>query len=466
MITNTSIFKAYDIRGVYGKDLDEETAYRLGLAYIKLRLKDLKNTKNPNSTQKNQGKNLKIVISSDVRLSSPSLKKHLVRGLLDGGADVIDIGINSTPTLYFAVAKYKYDGGIMVSASHNPKEWNGFKMTRERAIPISGKTGIEFLKKEIIKNKLKPAEKRGTLIKKKNVLQDQIKYDLKHGSPKKIKPLTIVADPANAVGGLLISELFKHLPCKLKKINFKLDGSFPSHEADPIKDENLNQLKKEVLKQKADLGITTDGDGDRIFFIDNEGKLVDQSIIRGLLSKLFLKKKPGSKIGFDVRPGKITEDLILKNGGKPVKTRVGHSLIKEQMLKENIYFSGESSGHFFLNMDIGCFEVPNIVILKLLEEFSKHTTPVSEQVKKYKKYFHSGEINREVKNKDKIFKLLEKKFEKGKKNKLDGLTISFPNFWFNVRASNTENKMRLNLEAVNKETMEKMKSKILKIIEK
>ncbi|PKM91236.1 hypothetical protein CVU82_04290 [Candidatus Falkowbacteria bacterium HGW-Falkowbacteria-1] len=466
MPTNPSIFKAYDIRGVYKKDLDEKTAYSLGLAYIKLRLQDLKNIKKPTLSNKRQEKKLKIVVSSDMRLSSPPLKKYLIKGLLDGGADVIDIGINSTPTFYFAVAKYKYDGGIMVSASHNPKEWNGFKMTRERAIPISGNSGIDFLKKEIINNDLKSVKNKGKLSKKKNVLQDQIKYDLKHGAPKKIKPFKIVADPANAVGGLFITELFKHLSCKLIKINFKLDGSFPSHEADPIKDENLKQIKKEVLKQKADLGITTDGDGDRIFFIDDKGSLIDQSIIRGLLAKLFLREKPGSKIGFDVRPGKITEDLILENKGKPTKTRVGHSLIKEQMLKDNIYFSGESSGHFFLNMEIGCFEVPNIVILKLLEEFSKDIKPVSEQIKKYKKYFHSGEINREVKDKEKVFKLLEKEFNKGKINKLDGLSIAFPDFWFNVRGSNTENKMRLNLEAINKETMEKMKNKILKIIEK
>ncbi|MCK9438994.1 MAG: phosphomannomutase/phosphoglucomutase [Patescibacteria group bacterium] len=457
MQTNPSIFKAYDIRGIYKKDLDEKTAYDLGLAYIELRKKDLKNKK--------QIKKLKIVVSSDMRLSSPSLKKHLINGLLDAGADVIDIGMNATPTFYFAVAKYKYDGGIMVSASHNPKEWNGFKLTREKAIPISGNTGIEFLKEKILNSKLKKANKKGLLTKKKNVLQDQIKHDLKHVKIKKIKPFKIVADPANAVGSLFINELFKYLPVKLIKINFKLDGNFPAHEADPLKEENIKEIKKEVLKQKADLGITTDGDGDRIFFIDNKGELIDQAIIRGLLAKLFLKEKPKSKIGFDVRPGKITEDLILENKGKPVKTRVGHSLIKEQMLKENIYFSGESSGHFFLNMAIGCFEIPNIVILKLLEEFSNKQEDISEQIKKYKKYFHSGEINKEVKNKEKIFKSLEKKYKKGKINKLDGLSVVFNDFWFNVRASNTENKMRLNLEAINKKVMEERKKEIIKIIE-
>lgn len=457
MQTNPSIFKAYDIRGIYKKDLDEKTAYNLGIAYVELRKKDLKNKK--------QTKKLKIVVSLDSRLSSPSLKKSLIKGLLDAGADVVDIGVNATPTFYFAVAKYRYDGGIMVSASHNPKEWNGFKLTREKAIPVSGNTGIEFLKEKILSNNLKISDKKGILIKKKNVLQDQIKQDLKHGKIKKIRPFKIVVDPANAVGALFIRELFKYLPGKIIKINFKLDGNFPAHEADPIKEENLKQIKKEVIKQKADLGITTDGDGDRIFFIDNKGELIDQAIIRGLLSKLFLQEKPKSKIGFDVRPGKITEDLILENKGKPIKTKVGHSLIKEQMLKENIYFSGESSGHFFLNMPIGCFEVPNIVIIKLLQEFSNSTLPISEQIKKYQKYFHSGEINREVKNKEKIFEKLEKKYKKAKINKLDGLSVALNNFWFNVRASNTENKMRLNLEAVNKKIMEEKTKDVLKIIE-
>ncbi|MDD3711296.1 MAG: phosphomannomutase/phosphoglucomutase, partial [Patescibacteria group bacterium] len=424
------------------------------LAYIELLKKDSKNKKS----------DFKIVVGSDMRLSSPSLKKYLIKGLLNAGANVIDIGLTSTPTFYFAVAKYKYNGGIMVSASHNPKEWNGFKITREKAIPVSGNTGINFLKEKIMTGNLKTSNKKGLLTKKKNVLQDQIKYDLKYGNIKKIKPLKIVADPANAVGGLFINELFKHLPGKLIKINFKLDGSFPAHEADPLKEENLEQIKKEVKKQKADFGISTDGDGDRVFFIDDQGELIDQSIIRGLLAKLFLKKKPRAKIGFDVRPGKITEDLILENGGKPIKTRVGHSLIKEQMLKENIYFSGESSGHFFLNMEIGCFEIPNIVILKLLEEFSTQDLKISEQISSYKKYFHSGEINKEVNDKEKVFRALEKKYKNGKINKLDGITITFKNFWFNVRGSNTENKIRLNLEATNKRIMEEKRDEILKII--
>lgn len=454
MLASPSIFKAYDIRGIYQKDFDKQTAYQIGLAYIALRKKDLKG----------KNKKFKIVVGADMRLSSPILKKYLIKGLLDAGADVCDIGLTSTPTFYFAVAKYKYDGGIMVSASHNPKEWNGFKVVREKAIPVSGNTGIDFLKEKVLENNFVINSKKGKLTSKKNILFDHIKHDLKYGHLDKIKKFKIVLDPANAVGSMYLKELFKYVPAKITKINFKLDGNFPAHEADPLKEENLIDIKKAVLKNKADLGITTDGDGDRIFFIDNKGELIDQSIVRGLLAKLFLQDQPKSKIGFDVRPGKITEDLILENGGKAIKTRVGHSLIKEQMLKENIYFSGESSGHFFLNMPIGCFEIPNIVVLKLLQEFSNSNLSISEQIKPYKKYFLSGEINREVKDKEKIFKALEKKYKAGKINKLDGISISFKDFWFNVRGSNTENKMRLNLEAINEKILQQKIKEILNII--
>ncbi len=454
MTISPSIFKAYDIRGIYKKDFDEQFAYQLGLAYIELRKKDLKNKK----------KKFKVVVGADMRLSSPSLKKYLIKGLLAAGADVCDIGLTSTPTFYFAVAKYKYDGGIMVSASHNPKEWNGFKIVRERAVPVSGDSGINFLKELILNKELKAENKPGKLSKRTDVLAEHIKHDLKYAKLNKIKKLKIVLDPANAVGSLYLKELFKFVPAHLIKINFKLDGNFPAHEADPLKEENLKDIKKAVIKNKADLGITTDGDGDRIFFIDEKGELIDQSIIRGLLAKLFLQDKPNSKIGFDVRPGKITEDLILENKGRPVKTRVGHSLIKEQMLKEDIYFSGESSGHFFLNMPIGCFEIPNIVILKLLQEFSASELAISEQIKPYQKYFLSGEINREVQDKEKIFKALEKKYKNGQISKLDGISVTFKDFWFNVRASNTENKMRLNLEAIDKKTLKDKTKEVLNII--
>jgi phosphomannomutase len=247
-------------------------------------------------------------------------------------------------------------------------------------------------------------------------------------------------------------------------MNFEIDGTFPAHEADPIKEENLVDLKKKVLEEAADLGIALDGDGDRVFFIDNEGKTINQAIIRGILSKIFLKEKPGSKICYDIRPGKITEDMILENGGIPIVTKVGHSLIKEKALEEGAYFAGESSGHFFLNMEVGCFEVPVIVIGKLLEEFSLKNKPVSKYIKPLEKYYHSGEINSEVADKNEVFKNIERNYSDGEINKLDGISVKYSDFWFNVRGSNTEEKVRLNLEAKSEEIMEKRKKEVLDII--
>ena len=446
------IFKAYDIRGIYGENLDEEIAYRLGHAYMELRREE---SDKPKFT---------ILVAADMRISSPSLKQALIKGLTEAGADVVDIGLASTPTFYFAISYFNYDGGIIVSASHNPKEWNGFKMTRERAIPISNETGIYTLRDKIITNDFTNAEQPGQITKKENVLDVQIEHDIKYGNLEKIKPLKIVIDTANGMGAQYIEALFAKLPCELIKMNFELDGNFPAHEADPLKEENMIDLQKRVLEEKADFGISTDGDADRIFFVDNLGKTIDQSIIRGILAMLFLREKPGSKICYDIRPGRITRDLIEEHGGTPIVTRVGHSLIKEQTIKEGAYFAGESSGHFFLNMDIGCFEVPVIVMLKLLQEFSESGKSVSEYIKPYQKYFQSGEINNTVKDKEIIFQKIEELYSDGEINKLDGITVEYPDFWFNVRGSNTEPKIRLNLEAKTPELMQIKRDEVLKII--
>jgi len=452
MEINPSIFKAYDIRGIYGTELTEEVAYRLGKAYVELRREDgLQN-------------DLQIVVGQDMRISSPQLKESLIKGLTEAGADVIDIGLSSTPTFYFAVANYNYDGGIIVSASHNPGEYNGFKITRSKAIPVSGETGMMILRDKVVANNFTPSDRVGHVTKKDDVLQDQIAHDLQFGNIQNIKPIKIAIDTANSMGAQYLEELFKHLPCELIKMNWELDGTFPAHEADPLKEENLEDLKNKVKETGADFGITTDGDGDRIFFVDNEGQSIDQSIIRGILSMIFLKEKPGSKICYDIRPGKITQDLIEENGGIPIVTRVGHSLIKEQTLKEGAYFAGESSGHFFLNMPIGCFEVPVIVTLKLLEYFSQSGQTVAETVKPFKRYFHSGEINSVVADKDIVITNLIAKYPDGQLNRLDGITIEYPDFWFNVRGSNTEPKLRLNLEARTNEIMEVRRDEVLGII--
>ena len=452
---NSKIFKAYDIRGLYGEDFDNEMAYLLGLAFVALRKKD---------PDYKTGQKLQIAVGADMRLSSPALKDNLIRGLITAGADAIDLGLVATPTFYFAVAKYNYNGGIMISASHNPKEWNGFKLVRAQGIPISGETGINFIKDEILANHFLPADQPGQILFNDSALKDELIYTYSLIDQKKIKPLKIIADAANGMGATYLEKILADLPGEVIPLNFKLDGTFPAHEADPLKEETLIELKKTVFAQKANLGIATDGDGDRIFFIDNLGETINPAIIRGLLAQSFLIDKPEAKIGYDVRPGKITTDLILAGGGNPVITRVGHSLIKEQMLKEDIYFAGESSGHFYFNSPLGCFEFPSLMILKLLLLFSTSQLTIAEQVAPYKKYFSSGEINRTVSDKNLIFQQISDKYRDGKITNLDGVSVEYPDFWFNVRGSNTEPKIRLNLEAVTQELMEQKRDEVLTLL--
>jgi len=450
---NEKIFKAYDIRGIYPEDVNEKIAYEIGLAYSQIRKKELGRVE---GTQ--------IVVGADMRLSSPSLKGKLIEGLTDGGMNVVDIGLASTPTFYFAVAHYKYDGGILVSASHNPKEYNGFKLVREKAMPISGDTGMYELRDLVAAGTSEKAEKKGTVTTKEGVLEDQVAHDLKFADISKIKKMKITIDPANAMGILYFDEFFKYVPGEIVKMNWELDGTFPAHEADPLKEENMEALCEKIKEVGADIGIATDGDGDRIFFADNNGERLDPGITRAILSKLFLREKPGSKIAYDIRPGKITPDTIVENGGIPIVTRVGHSLIKEQAIREGAYFAGESSGHFFLNMEEGCYEIPLIVTLKLLEELSQSNMSFSEYIKPYKRYFHSGEINSKVADvKEKINEIKEK-YADAEQNDMDGISIEYPDWWFNVRGSNTEPVLRLNLEANTKEMMEKKRDEVLGII--
>ena len=452
MEINSGIFKAYDIRGIYQKDFDEEFAYKLGLAYVKW-------------LQQTTGQtDLTVVAGCDMRLSSPILKEYLITGLSTAGAKVIDIGLSSTPTFYFAVAHYNYAGGIMVSASHNPKEWNGFKIVRDRALPVSANSGAEEIKKFILSDQLTRAEQAGDIVVKKNVVADQVQHDLQFVNLDKIKPLRIVIDPANAMGADYFEELFKHLPGQLIKMNWELDGTFPAHEADPYKVENIRALGQRVLQEGADLGIATDGDGDRIFFVDELGDQIEAGITRAVLCKLFLQDKPGARIDYDIRPGKITPDVIKENGGIPIVTKVGHSLIKQQAVEEGAYFAGESSGHFYLNMTEGCYEVPMIVALKILQALSESEERFSHYVQPYHKYFHSGEINSQVADITATLQELKDKYSDGEINELDGLTVTYPDFWFNVRPSNTEPLLRLNLEAISDDLMRCKRDEVLAII--
>lgn len=455
MTINPSIFKAYDIRGVYGRDFDEAFAYDLGLAYCKLR------------REEGGKQELKLVVGYDMRLSSPVLKENLIKGLVDGGAEVEDIGLVGTPTFYFAVAHFKYDGGIMVSASHNPQEYNGFKLVRQLASPIGEDSGIQDLKRLIMEEALVPYHKKGLVKKRDNIIKDHVAYDLSLTEFNNLKPMKVVIDTANSMGAPYFDELLKHLPSlQVEKMNWQLDGSFPVHEADPFKPENVKELGEKIVEFKADLGIATDGDADRIFFLDEKGVPVEPGITRAILCKLFLQEKPNSTIAYDVRPGRITPETIKKYGGQALVTRVGHSLIKQAVIDTGAYFAGESSGHFCLNTEKeGCYEIPGIVALKILKELSESGQKFSDYIKPYQKYFHSGEINMKVKDPQATIIKIKQAYQDGQQNNLDGLSVEYPDYWFNLRSSNTEPLLRLNLEAISQEVMEKHRDELLEMIE-
>ena len=437
-----TIFKSYDIRGIYPDELNEDIAYKIGRAFVLF-----------------LNKKCTIAVGRDMRLSSPSITEALVRGIVDQGGNVIDLGLTATPTLYFTVAHYGYDGGVQITASHNPKEYNGMKLVCEKAVSIGIDSGLQTICDLTKKNF--PDAVHGHITQK-DVLRDHIEYDLRY--VEHVKPLKVVADPANAMGSVYLRELFTHIPGELVQMNFELDGTFPVHQADPLQDETLADLKKRVVAEKADLGIATDGDGDRIFFVDNNGETVPQPILRGVMAQLFLKKYPGAKICYDIRPGKITEEMIRSSGGIPIKTRVGHTFIKETMRKEGAVFAGESSGHYFTNINGSCYETPVIVILKLLEWMSEQQKPLSELIAPHKKYWNSGEINFTVQDKDEKIKQVADYFHYATINWMDGLFVETETFWFNLRKSNTEPLLRLNLEAVNREVCEEKVAEIRRVV--
>lgn len=446
------IFKAYDIRGIVPDQLDSEFAFLLGRAYATMRHKEL------------SGKRMTIAVGGDMRLSTPDLKTRLIEGLIVSGVDVVDVGLISTPTFYFSVAFFGYDGGIQVSASHNPKEHNGFKMIRDRGVPISRDTGMNVLKELVQSRQFVQARGKGKITKGPDILADAVREESTGIDRKSIRPLTVVVDAANAMGALDVNAMFKELPCKLIRINFDLDGTFPSHQPNPLDENNLEILRGAVREHHADLGIAPDGDGDRYFFIDEKGDVVRQEILRGIMAQLALKKHPGATVCYDIRPGRITRDMIEEAGGRAVVTPVGHSLIKEVMIRENAVFGGESSGHYFYKFTFGTFEAPIKLVLTFLDYVSKKGKPVSEIIQPYRKYFHSGEINSRVHDVKATLDRVKKRFSDGAPNLLDGVTVEYPDWWFNVRGSNTEPLIRLNLEATSKDLMEQKQDEVLGVI--
>jgi len=453
---NPSIFKAYDIRGLYPQDLNEKNISTIIKAICQFFSEKLNKT------------DLTIVLGRDMRLSSPLLNEAAKKTLLDLGVTVVDIGLSSTPTVYFAVHYFQYDAGIQISASHNPKDWNGIKFLYRQGnklIKVSKNTGMEEIKNLSLKNQFFFPKKTGKLIEK-NVLKDEVDYAFQLVKPQ-IKKFKVVADPANAMGALYIGEIFKRTGCELIKMNFNLDGTFPAHEANPIKFETLKPLREKVIFEKADFGMATDGDGDRIFFIDEKGQIVPATLISALIAREILKKSKNEKILVDIRYTRNTVKVVKDLGGTPIINVVGHALITEHLNKVDGAFSGESSGHFFFR-ETGGAESAVRVIYYVMDVISKYNQPLSEIIKELFSSYESSEFNfvlpEGTNSKDFLIKISQD-YQDGQPNWMDGLSIDYPDWRFNIRASNTEALIRLNLEADSKELMKKkleeLKNKIL-----
>lgn len=447
------IFKKYDIRGLVDSEINEDLAEKIGRAFAGLRQEEIGDRK------------MVFVVGMDMRASSPRFQKALMEGLTNSGVDVLDVGLVSTPAFYFSVGYLNADAGVIVSASHNPAIYNGFKLTRDRAIPVSGESGIEEIAGRVEEMEAKEESRKGKIQQIYGMAEKAVRAEFEHAGLHPIKRFKIVADTANGMGAQYLDEFFKLVDADVTKIFWELDGTFPNHEADPLKDENTRVLQEKVVKLHADIGIATDGDGDRIFFVDETGARVEPAVMRGLLSQIVLRDHQGATICYDIRPGKITEDMIVEAGGKPLVTRVGHSLIKDQMRQVHAPFGGESSGHFFYEFPTGVYEGPVTVITQILQEMTQRGQTLSEITRTLsEKYAHSGEINFEVKDKEKIITAIKNNFSRGELNELDGVLITYPDFWFNVRGSNTEPKLRLNLEAIDQKTMEQKRDEIIALI--
>jgi len=449
MKINPNIFRAYDIRGIYPQDINEEKSFYIGKAFIEF----LKRNK--------KDKKLNVAIGRDSRFSSPVLFRGLTKGILDSGANVIDIGLATTPMLYFSVAHYKLDGGIEITASHNPSQYNGFKIVRETSFPVGSDNGlkeIEMLAKKFQKQKITIVGKKRGRVSKKNISPDYIKFNLRDINLKKVKPLKLVVDTANGISGIIAPKILEKINLKAHYIFLKLDGNFPNHSSDPTKEENLRFLKKEVKKKKADLGVAFDGDGDRIVFVSEKGEMILPDIIFALVSNQILKLNPGEKILYTIASSNIVRDTIKNSGGIPVASPVGYTFIKEKMRKENIIFAGEYSSHYYPRGHYFS-EAPFFVLFKVLEIISESGEKFSEIIKPYKKYSYSGNIVFELKEKDlirknrEIIKQLEKKYRKGEILKIDGIRVDFPEWWFILRPSNTEPILKLIVEATSNKLM-------------
>ena len=449
MKLNPDIFKAYDVRGVYPGEINEEAARAIGAAFV-----DYLKAK-------------RIAVSRDMRLSSPSLGEAFIDGALSQGCDVVDYGMMATDMLYFAVARDGHDGGVQITASHNPKQYNGMKMVRKDAWPLSGDEGLAEIRQMITDDQIPPAAARRGSVTTKNVLDAYVDHVMSFIDVPGIKPFNVVLDAGSGMGGLVAPKLFERLPCRTTRLCFTIDGSFPNHEANPLIEENRRDIVERVLAEKADIGIAWDGDADRCFFIDGTGEFVSGDFVTALLAEAFLLKHPGSTVIYDLRASHAVKDTVARLGGTSLMNRVGHAFFKRRMRETNGIFGGEVTGHYYFRDN---FYADNgfIPALLMLELMSKKNQSLHELLKPLaQKYFISGEINTKLSSMSEVppkLVAIAAKYADGQQYQLDGLSVEYPDWHFNVRPSNTEPLLRLNLEATTLGMMAAKRDEVLALI--
>lgn len=437
-----SIYRSYDIRGIVPDELDAQDAEQIGRAFVVF-----------TGAQK-------VLVARDMRTTGPQLHAALIRGVTGQGADVVDIGLATTPLFYYSVWQSRAHAGVIVSASHNPGQYNGFKLTRHQALPISKDAGILAIRDLVEKRDFPPVDRTGTT----TTADYAVGYlDYATQGGEAVGALNVVIDAGNGMAGLLLPRVVQRMPrVKVTRMYWELDGTFPHHEANPLKLETLRDLQERVRTEGADLGVAFDGDADRVAFIDETGTVVPGDLCTALIAQGILREQPGATILYDLRSSSATKEVIAAAGGVPVMTRVGHSYIKALMREKRAAFAGELSGHFYFQEYVA--ESGLRAMTLLCRRLSESGKPFSELLAPLRKYAKTPEINFEVADKDAAIAEAKRRYADGKQFELDGLSVEYPDWWFNLRASGTEPLLRLNLEARTPELLEQKKAELFKLL--
>jgi phosphomannomutase len=448
------IFKAYDIRGLYGSEMDETTAHAIGRAFARVlgRLRG------------KQPSELRVGLGRDMRLTAPAMAAELRDGLISEGATVLDAGMVATEVLYHLVGSRHLDGGAMVTASHNPKAYTGVKLVREGALPLSGDAGIGDIRKEIATLRLGHAPGGGSF-EEVDIWDEYRAHALSFIDPAKVQPIRVVVDGGNGMAGPLVGPILRRLGLELDEMYFEPNGEFPDHEPNPLLEENRRMIVERVRAGGADLGIAWDGDADRCFFIDGRGEFCDGDFVCALLARAALAKNPGATILYDPRSSRAVPDLVAAEGGRSALSRVGHAFFKARMREEDAVFGGEVSGHYYFR-DFWCADSGTIPALLMLELLSAEGRTLSELIDEFRsRYFISGEINSEIADPEAKMEAIAARYSGGEITRLDGISVDYEDWHFNVRPSNTEPLLRLNLESlVSREDMERKRDEVLGLI--